>query len=989
MDALIKGLVIYNSHTYTHSEPVGHVLLKQAGVCFDESPFFSSVSVQRVVNSWIPHDGEGFIAGNDCYRDNGGLCIHAYSNPVEKCNSTSEFVNISAHARVFVRIVTMVTPATIPELEQLILLVSSITGSGEYNASSCGTQVSLGNQSMQAIGHDIAWTALLDLWKTLNACTDSPGLNEPNFVTLLESLLPNSTVTPFDRCVASVIESTITYWLSGSLLSPPMLPDICRLDSEPADSFQYLIGGVQVHGDFIEIPSISTRFSLLESLLTVQPDPTACPKFRGNSQVCEELDVWACDSVGGCYVDWLNGVCSDTLPGFYSESMSSVASCDPIPADQEYIGLAWTSASCPTKCRNLTRVLNGGECNRIVPYGHFRGACDGDNQVYSCVMDKSLMEYISFPVSGTCQDSHPLHVGVSEVSNATSFSSWFSFTIESAPVEIGGVTGRFSIGTTSASKIRYSSSSGVFESDPVSLGGWNHVFVDSLAGTVELNGQPIRLFVTDSVWVQSTSVTVEYVGSMEIGTPDLTLYRPRMSNISHDKSYSTTYPLNSTRDEPCLFGSSVSAVCVSAHLQLQRPVEASTTAPASSSTYTATETASMYVETTLMDLTTEEVLPTTTTEPNSTGVSTVEPTTTEETTTAAMTNESVASGSSTTDTTTHLSVSSEILTTDLSPIETTTTPISSQLLSTDPPTTELTTAPMSNQTSTTDSPSTELTTAHISSQISTTVPPTTDLTTTPIVSSQIQTADSVATDTSTDPLLSSETATTEAITTEAAMTEGLTTEVSSDVTTIEFTTTEEPITEEPTSNNDRKPTQVINTTLEWNRVTTESLTVVLTTIEPTSTDSGTTSTGWDINMKEGNVTWSETSAIPSSERSIPTHTVPSVSTSTTTFELTSTTENLTSAAAEASTTLTTTDHTHTFAFGSILTTDYSRSNVDSEVGVDATPSVTPEPVDLGVPMVIALITVGALVFVIINSVVINNLIRRRMTRSIRHSTESR
>ena len=406
VETILKGLIIHNSWTFLNLKETETIVLgsvhlsSDSGLCLDSSPsiedlFLKITSKQRLASTWYSWP---FSPEMNCYINTFGNCISgSIDQGLPSCSNASNTVHPPSSALNLIRVLTSSNIQTLESTLQTEL------GDNFVDASTCLTIT-----DVATYGAALALDAFYSSQNISRAFCDVP----PAVSVLIHS---NST------CEASAIASIDTF-LNQPWTFPvvsPMLPDICYISVPVVVEVTDLTDGLLSHDPQTNqwtFPASSSPIPPPPAFMSIPQTLETCEPYRGNSVDCSTQDMWACDSVEGCFADWENSVCADTPPGFYSTSMSLVSECNPIPLNHHYVGLAWTNPHCPTKCIYPSEYLVDNDCTAIPSLGQYVGVCDDDNSLHSCTTSRGE-GLVSFTTTGTCDGAFLKYLLLSRASN--------------------------------------------------------------------------------------------------------------------------------------------------------------------------------------------------------------------------------------------------------------------------------------------------------------------------------------------------------------------------------------------------------------------------------------------------------------------------------------------------------------------------------------------------------------------------------------------
>ena len=413
IDRIVKGLIVHHTWNFV---PVptnfGFVVLDpQNGVCFKrKQTILETVSNQRILNGWLTVN---YSPSLDCYFDAlSGACISSsVSSGVPDCDYPNLLILPPDGLLSEAKLISMTDATDLSVIEHEFLDLDPCVL--ESNITSLGKAIVI--ESLLAL-QNVSWPR----------CNLSA---------------PFSDLATFDgssTCWSDAITSTINFLESNTtvVLKTPMSPDVCFFEPSILD-LEDFSQGLLVFNRTVAFPEISAPVPFAFSPV----DPATCQPLRGNPVSCSELDTWSCDAVEGCYIDWSEYVCADTLPGFFSTSMSSVSPCNPILESQRYTAIAWTSPDCPFKCMTSSEYVVDGQCVPIPSKGWYVGVCDDDNTLHAC---SDNLEIIEFPVLGSCQNAYYRYILKSPP--IPIICVWIK--TEAVPVTVFGGIDRWSFGIT-------------------------------------------------------------------------------------------------------------------------------------------------------------------------------------------------------------------------------------------------------------------------------------------------------------------------------------------------------------------------------------------------------------------------------------------------------------------------------------------------------------------------------------------------------------
>ena len=821
---VMKGLVVKNSFTLVPPTIYGVVEVQSAGVCYrpDVSTQLTFASRQDVIRGWTTDDANRVSIQGDCYTVDGGTCaVSPVGSPLPVCdanNTATPDANVFNELNIYSSLTKLADGPDGPTETAVEAMLRDELGPSNITIS-CSSILTMTNDtttSVESIGALLGWTVYLSFWQIIHQCASPISVDLTPFTDALTTLLQTNTSTHESVCLHNAISSAIAYLdVSVDFESAPMDPSVCY-PQPAAFNLTDLQSFTLLADNLLTFPPITTPVFLGSDFLAPRPDSSTCAPFRGNAAPCSDQDVWSCDSVGGCFSDWGNGVCADTPPGFYSPggTLGGENSCNAIPSDQFFVGIAWTDPVCPSKCSDIAFHIVNGVCVEMKDFGYFNGVCDGDSGVYACLLnDAEMRPLVQFPVKGSCDGAVLLTSAAASQANTTapnepSVSTWIrtdtNYTADD--VAIAGVIGVWSVGMMrkSASTFAiYLAITGVGETETDAMPHWMSSEWHHLSVIIVSLSPVIRIDTVErhhSPNLQTSRVITghypAYYGPLSSSGskryPKMELFDVHVNFHSSDGRGGYQNPQSCPGDwirpEPCKFGSALSGACNG------RPIRFPTTTTTTTTTTTATTTTTTTTTTTPTSTTTS----TTTISTPTTATSTTETTTSPTTTTTTFTTTSTTTSTSSTTTATTSS----------------TTELSTATTTTDAPTVITSTTTAENATTTTDTTGEAISTVAV-----------------------VYTSEATS-----DPMTGTSTTTAASSTTEATTTTGVPTTTSD--TTISITsdsgtstTTADPPTTE-TANIDAATTWEITTTVST--VTTPTTDTTVPTDPPTMTAESTT-----------------------------------------------------------------------------------------------------------------------------------------------------
>ena len=388
---------------------------------------------------------------------------------------------------------------------------------------------------------------------------------------------PPSPDTPLpNNCLINAHNSARMYLSSPDrfITDLPMLPDICfGLKNTTTTSLTNLLPSavsISDSGRLISIPSIHGP---VHGPPETQ-NTTICPiEIRGNDSPCQGLDVWGCFSAAGCYVDWSSGNCKDCPAGFYcGDKGNEKYSCNAIPSDQSFTGIAWTDPDCPSKCTDPLYMMSGEKnCVKITSFGVYANPCDSSN-LLPCLeqQDYYTKPFTVFPTMGSCRDSYLLNlvaVALNPPAHLLTISLWFNYS--SYNTTLFGLAGNTLVVSTTASRqLNVVFLGGELLSLTFSIPqGWNHL-ICSIDGSgsldLHINGMPVLTRTTTGV-APSPHI---FIGPLLDNEPklysgidiyDFQVFKNDVTPNAKILFASSSNPPDLIRPQQCMLGSEVSA----------------------------------------------------------------------------------------------------------------------------------------------------------------------------------------------------------------------------------------------------------------------------------------------------------------------------------------------------------------------------------------------------------------------------------------------
>ena len=490
LERIIKGLILHNTWNLVPTPTkFGSIrTVKDTHVCFEnKSTVLETVSKQRLLNGWMTVP---FSPSLDCYVDISGNCLSPpVSSGIPDCDSSDSsslppdgFVSETKLAEMYLG-------------NQIDILDLNAILEREFGALDPSTVPCVNESNMTSIGKAIS----VESWLALNNVSS----NRCDALIPLADIELTLITSESTACMTKTVDSSKTFLRSNLsvTIETPFLPDRCLFASNLLALEDFSNGVLQINRT-ISFPPMKTSVEFAYT----PPDASTCQPLRGNSRDCTLLDMWSCDSVEGCYVDWESSVCADNLPGFFSTSMSAFSPCNPIPDDQRYIGLGWTSPDCPSACKSSAEYLVDGVCVPIPQTGWYVGPCDDDLSLHACTENVALVD---FPYPGSCEGGSYKHILVGNPTNK--FAIWIK--ASGVPVTLFGEIDKWNLAVTADHQIMFTnrtsgSTLNSLTNESFATDEWMFVIFDD--GKVFLSGNRVQF--ASSVDIGSDPASMMFYG---------------------------------------------------------------------------------------------------------------------------------------------------------------------------------------------------------------------------------------------------------------------------------------------------------------------------------------------------------------------------------------------------------------------------------------------------------------------------------------------